>query len=182
MKRWLLAVALFGCGSSKREQPPAVPVVVADAAPAVVVDAAPVVVAPDADPYAGYPERLARPTTPCTLEGAWSHQPRGLAFTAGGKPYADIFQVKHARAHFGDGVFVELETESMRLAGFTDAKQIALHAGKPFTVADYAAPGPKITLRYTGAHDDKLAGVPAVSSSRARTDVDSPRSRRPGAA
>ena len=157
MKRWLVAVVLFGCGSSKREPPPAVPVVVVDAAPVVVADAAPVVVAPDADPYAGYPERLARPTTPCMLEGAWSHQPRGLAFTAGGKPYADVFQVKHARAHFGAGVFVEVETESMRLAGFTDAKQIVLHANKPFTIADYAAPGPRITLRYTGAHDDKLA-------------------------
>lgn len=173
MTRWLLGVVLFGCGSSKQEPPPPPTPVAADVAPIVIdadwISADPPIDAPVVDPYAGYPARLERPASPCTLQGPWHEQPHGLALAPGGKPYAEVFQVKQATVVAGDDVFVQLETESMRLTGYVDKKQLVLHAAAPMLVERYAVPGPKLPLRFLSAKADRITfEVPLPKSMKAK--------------
>ena len=150
MTRWLLGVLVFACGSPRPEPAP-VTGSGSDSAPRP-VDAAPVVVAIDADPFAGYPERIARPTG-CTLRGAWKEQPTELRLTADGKPFAELFQSTHADVTLGDGVFAELTTASIRVGGYIDKAKLRLHAAKPFVVDGYAIPGPKLPMRFVSARE-----------------------------
>lgn len=133
---------LFACGSPRPE-------------PAPVVGSGS---APSADAAVVVEDRAAPPTpaAPCTLRGEWIEQPRELAFIEGGKPYGEVFQIKHAQAQFGDGVFVRFETSSVRVAGFVDKSKVSVHAARPFTVGDYAAPGPKLPMRFVAARGDRL--------------------------
>ncbi|MDQ3341823.1 MAG: hypothetical protein M4D80_42290, partial [Myxococcota bacterium] len=153
MSRWLLGVLLFGCSSPKRE---AAPVGSGSAPPTPVVIDAPVAVAIDADPYAGYPERVARPESKCVLDGDWKDQPKALALTDGGKPFGEVFEITEASAVFGAGVFAEFTTASVKLAGFVDKSKLHVHAAAPFLVADFAAPGPKLAMKYISAEADQM--------------------------
>lgn len=146
MMRWLLGVMLFACSSPRPEPAPVVgsgSAPRADAAVAVVVDA---------------PEHATPPTpaSACTLRGEWGEQPRGLSFSDGGKPYGEVSQITKASATFGDGVFVEATTPSVRIGGFVDKSKVVVYAAKPFTVGDYAAPGPQIAMRFVSAKDDRM--------------------------
>jgi hypothetical protein len=154
MSRWLLAVLLFGC-SSPRPEPAGLASGSAPPAPPVVIDAT-VVVAIDADPHAGYPERVAKPESKCVLRGAWKDQPKTLAFTDGGKPFGEVFHITEASAVFGAGVFAEFTTATVKLAGFVDKSKIQVHAAAPFLVADFAAPGPKLAMKYISAEADQM--------------------------
>lgn len=151
MSRWLLGVLLFGCSSSRTEP---VPAGSGSAPPAqIVIDAT---VAIDADLYAGYPERVAKPESKCVLHGEWKDQPKALAFTDGGKPFGEVFQITEATAVFGAGVLAELTTPTVKLAGFIDKSKLHIHAAAPFLVADFAAPGPKLAMKYIGTDADQL--------------------------
>ena len=153
MSRWLLGVLLFGC-SSPEPKPDRVGSGSAPLPP-VVVDAT-VAVAIDADPYAGYPERIAKPESKCVLTGAWTEQPRTLAFADGGKSFGEVFQITEASVSFGAGVFAEFTTESVKLAGFVDKAKLQIHAAAPFLVADFAVPGPKLAMKYIRAEADQM--------------------------
>ena len=154
MTRWLLGVLLFACGSPRPEPAP-VTGSGSDAAQRP-IDAAPVVVAIDADPFVGYPDRIARPSG-CTLRGAWSEQPRELRLVADGKPFAEIFQVKQADVTLGDGVFAELATASIRIGGYLDKTKLRLHAAKAFVVGGYAVPGPRLAMRFVSEREGAIA-------------------------
>jgi hypothetical protein len=148
----LLPLLLLACSSPKSE--PSAPVA-SGSAPAPID--APVTVAPDADPFAGYPPRVAGPIG-CTLRGAWKDQPRQLRFAAGGKPYVEVFGNPSAEVTFGGAaVFAELEAPSLRLAGFVDPKATLLHPAVAFVVADWLVPGPSAQLAFAAEQGGRIA-------------------------
>ena len=149
---WLCWLAV-ACSSPNREGTPAL---VGSATP---VDAQPAVDAAllDADLRVGYPPTIDRGETPCVLRSTtWRDQPSTLSLVASGKhPYADVHNIKQATVWLGAGAFVELASESMRLVGYVPAKQLVLHAGAPFIVGGFAAPGPQLPLRFVAARGDR---------------------------
>lgn len=165
MLRWWLSVVLIACGSSTKPESPPPPKPI-DAAPVVATDAA---VAIDADPFAGHPPRVEAPAG-CTIEGDWI-PPGNLAFVAGGKPYAKVFQIEHSTATFaGDAAFVDVKTKTVQLAGFLDKTKVRIHAAQAFLVDNWIVPGSKAPLPFRGERDGKLVfEVPMPEGVTAKT-------------
>ncbi|MBA3500183.1 MAG: hypothetical protein H0T65_07420 [Deltaproteobacteria bacterium] len=166
MTRWLLAMAVLGCSSPRPETAP----VGSGSAPtpAATHDAPVAPVAPD--PFVGYPPRLAAPESKCVLEGEWRDQPKTLAFTDGGKPFGEVFEVTEASATLGAGAFAELTTATVRLAGYVDKSKLHIHAAAAFLVADFVAPGPKLAMKYVSTQVDQITfelPLPAFAKSKA---------------
>ena len=97
---------------------------------------------------AGYPSVVEPTEVSCKIDGPWAYgQPDSLRFRDGGPVYATVTDPKVAHLELGGVVaFVEIETPAVRLWGFVDHDTVALHAARPFLIADYLAPGPHAAL------------------------------------
>ena len=168
MTRWWLVVAVFACSSQKRE-----PATATESPPPVVAVITDATLTPDADPFTGYPDRALRPTSPCMLRGEWNDQPEELRLTATGKPFAKVFGVKQAEITLAAAAaFADVSTDTLELSGFVDAKLLALHAAKPFVVAGYAVPAPKVTMRFVAEREGKVTfELPLPESAKAKAPL-----------
>lgn len=141
---------------------------------------------PPRDPRAleGYPPPAGPALPGCTLTGTWeATQPRELRFRPEGKPFATLHDAKRAElrlpeagagpgANGADGAdgaadaggarpprtaFVELGNEGARAWGLVATDTLVLHAGRPFLLSGWAAPGHQVPLRWLGSKPGSVA-------------------------
>jgi hypothetical protein len=104
----------------------------------------------------GYPPALEpAQASRCVLSGGWPvGQTRELRF-ADGRVFSKLVRPTHAELSLLDApsAFVELVSDTARMAGFVARDGFVIHAAKPFVVAGFAAPGPTAALRWLGTKD-----------------------------
>jgi hypothetical protein len=102
------------------------------------------------------PQPDAPAARPCELSGRWRDQPDELWIGPNGPTFATVFGVERGTLEFASSVSARVITPTLELAGFVDPQRVQLHARKPFVIAGFLIPGPKLPLRYAGTRSGRL--------------------------